>query len=64
MNKMIYYIQMLTFTKYIYGNSNNKSNVIKIILYGHFASFSLPHYPLMELFHWGFGRVHLFFFLF
>ena len=30
MNKMIYYIQMLTFTKYIYGNSNNKSKVIKI----------------------------------
>ena len=30
----------------------------------HFASFSLPHYPLMELFHWGFGRGCLFFFLF
>ena len=31
MNKMIYYIQMITFTKYIYGNSNNKSNIIKVL---------------------------------
>ena len=30
----------------------------------HFASFSLPHYPLAELFHWGFRGGHLFFFLF
>ena len=32
MNKKIYYIQMLAFTKCIYGNVNNKSNVIKVML--------------------------------
>ena len=30
----------------------------------HFTSFYLPCYSLTELFHWGFGRGHLFFFLF